>query len=238
MGLKDLAEDQRRRVLAKVPLLGSLEGPEIDRLVALGQPVRVDRRQDIVRAGEKGDRLFLLLQGRAEVIRTSSDGAQAIVDLLGSGEVLGEIALLAGGVRTATVTAIEPCELLVFHQKDVLALLERHPAVAIQLLGVLASRLYHTTEIIADTLFLRLAARLAKRILGLAREYGERTDEGSRIDFKISQRELGAMVGTSRESINKQIRAWTRAGILTVHRGFITIRQPERLEALARALIS
>lgn len=234
----DHGKERAQGLLALVPLFEPLDEAQVAALLERGQIRRADRREEIVRTGEKGDRLFLILDGRAEVLRESSDGAQAIIDLLGPGEVFGEIALLSGVPRTATVTAIDRCELLVLEGADVIRLLEGNPEVCIRFLRVLAERLHHSTEVIVDTIFLRLAARLAKRILALARQYGRPGPEGIRIDLRISQRELGAMVGTSRESINKQIRSWTREGILTLDRGQITVHRPDRLEALARALVA
>ena len=88
-----------------------------------------------------------------------------------------------------------------------------------------------------DTLFLTLPTRLAKKILSLANNYGRPTEDGVVIDLKLPQHELGELVGTSRESINKLLRAWVEEGLVRVDRGYITVCNREGLEQLARFLI-
>ena len=94
-------------------------------------------------------------------------------------------------------------------------------------------RLRRISEFVEDTVFLDLPTRLAKKLLSLAASYGKPVGEGLRIDVKLSQQELGTMVGTTRESVNKQLRAWRAQGILTSEGGFLVIRRRPELERLA-----
>ena len=89
-----------------------------------------------------------------------------------------------------------------------------------------------------DTLFLTLPSRLAKKLIALAQAYGKRTPSGVRIGVRLPQAELGELVGATRESINKQMRAWSAAGLVEVDRGFITIVDEDGLESVARYMIS
>ena len=93
------------------------------------------------------------------------------------------------------------------------------PEIAVNLLNVLATRLKRVSELVEDTQFLNLSLRLAKKISALARVYGKGTDSGIRIDLKLSQEEWGDLVGATRESVNKQIRQWTKDGIVRVDKG-------------------
>ena len=95
--------------------------------------------------------------------------------------------------------------------------------------AALAARLRLTDEIIEDTLFLNLPSRLAKKLLYLAKLHGQQTPQGLRINIKLSQQELGNLVATSRESINKQLRAWQEQGLLQVQQGYITVVDPKGL---------
>jgi CRP-like cAMP-binding protein len=100
------------------------------------------------------------------------------------------------------------------------------------LLEVLALRVQHLTSVMEDTTFLNLPQRLAKRLLDLARRYGKRTEDGVRIEMKINQSELGDLVATTRESINKQFRAWSEEGVASMSGGFVTILDVEKLQEI------
>ncbi|MCZ6522928.1 MAG: Crp/Fnr family transcriptional regulator, partial [Alphaproteobacteria bacterium] len=112
-------------------------------------------------------------------------------------------------------------------------LLERHPKLSVRLLGVLCTRLRWTSEIIEDTVFRDIRSRLARRLLSLAHVYGTEVADGTRIKLRISQENLGRMMGATRESINKELGAWQSQGVIGYSRGHITIRDAEVLERLA-----
>jgi CRP-like cAMP-binding protein len=154
------------------------------------------------------------------------------------GEVFGELALLAdtGGVRTATVVALDECELLVLDRREFVPFLRAHPDAAIRLLETLAERLRRISEFVEDTLFLNLPSRLAKKLVALADAYGKESPEGLWIDLEVSQEELGDFVGTTRESINKQMKLWRDEGLARMEQGRITILNPRRIQALAGML--
>jgi CRP-like cAMP-binding protein len=131
------------------------------------------------------------------------------------------------------VVALEDCELLAIARRDFLRYLREHPEAAIELMVVLAERLVRISEFAEDVLFLSLPARLAKKLLHLGERYGAEIPEGLRIGLKLSQGELADLVGTSRESVNKQMQAWRKEGVVAMEQGEITLRDPQRLEQLA-----
>jgi CRP-like cAMP-binding protein len=118
-----------------------------------------------------------------------------------------------------------------------MSFLKTNPEVSVKLLSVLAIRLKRVSELVEDTLFLNLPLRLAKKLLSLSRAYGEAASDGIRIDLKLSQEEWGDLVGTTRESVNKQMRKWTEAGVLRVDDGYVVILKSVELEKLAGAVI-
>jgi CRP-like cAMP-binding protein len=135
------------------------------------------------------------------------------------------------------VSAIEDCQLLAIDRRDFMSFLRTNPEVSVKLLSVLATRLKRVSELVEDTLFLNLPLRLAKKLLSLSRAYGEEAADGVRIDLRLSQEEWGDLVGTTRESINKQMRQWTEAGIVRVDNGYVVILNPVELEKLAGAVL-
>ena len=98
---------------------------------------------------------------------------------------------------------------------------------------MLAERQLRLSELVEDTTFLNLPARLAKKLVSLSRTYGAETSDGIRIDLKLSQGEIGDLVATTRESINKQIKTWSEEGLVSMKRGIVTIHRIDDLEALA-----
>jgi CRP-like cAMP-binding protein len=177
--------------------------------------------------------MMSIVDGRVKISVTSPDGKEAVLAVLGPGEVLGEMAILEDKERSADATALEACELLVLLKRDFIPFLERNPAIAIRLLRILCERVRRTSALIEDRTFLSLPARLAKTLLDLADGSGRETDAGTRIDFKMSQKNFGALLGASRESVNKQLHAWQAEGLLTIGRGYVVLA---RADDLARVI--
>jgi len=228
-----LTRDEKRRLIADVALFSSLSDKDLDALISVAHSIRLAARAQLFHKGDEGTQVYVVIRGTLKALTTSEEGDDVVFSILGEGEVFGEIALLGPPQRTATVTAITPCELLVIDRRDFLAFLRSHPEAAIELLSVLAERLKHVSELVEDTLFLNLPVRLAKKLLHLARTHGERLADGLRIDLKLSQEEWGDLVGATRESINKQLRAWTDTGLITLEHGYVVIHRPRELERLA-----
>jgi CRP/FNR family cyclic AMP-dependent transcriptional regulator len=160
----------------------------------------------------------------------SVEGKQVVLNIINEGEVVGEIALLDGKERSADMTANTNCELLVIERRSFLPLLER-PALTRELLRVLCEKVRRTSEQVEDVLFLDVEARIAKALLRLVQNRAATSRPGARTVLRISQRELGNLVGASRESVNKQLQTWRRLGIVEIDNGAIVIRDTAALEA-------
>jgi CRP-like cAMP-binding protein len=178
----------------------------------------------IINKGAPATHLFIVVSGRVKVSASSEDGKEITFAILGPGEVVGELALLAGSEHSATVTALEPTELLVFERRDFLALLQGQPDFAVDLLTTVCTRLRCSTEMTEDLSFLPLPVRLAKKLVTLARAYGTSTSRGMRIGLHLCQQELANLVSTTRESVNKQLALWQAEGLVATEKGFLVIR--------------
>lgn len=213
-------------LLSRSMLFASLADQELEDLAALAHFRHIEPRQIVCQQGSRGEQMFAIVSGRVKVAVSSEEGKEAIFDVLGPGDFFGEISLLDGLGRSASVTAVEAGEILVIGRESFLRFLERHPVIAIKLLAVLCKRLRAADGQLEDIHFLSLPARLAKTLTTLAERHGRQTGEGVRIDLRISQEELGNLVGASRESVNKQLKAWEAQGKLSVAPGQMVIRQP------------
>jgi CRP-like cAMP-binding protein len=165
--------------------------------------------------------MMTVISGRIKISVSSSEGKEAVLAILGRGEVLGEMALIDGKERSADAIAMDDGEALSIHRRDFIPFLERNPAICIRLLGILAERLRRASEMIEDRSFLDLPGRLAKMLIDMSQTDGVETDEGLRIEMPMSQSNFGAMLGASRETINKQLKAWQDEEVIVTGRGYV-----------------
>lgn len=186
--------------------------------------------------GDPATYLYIVVSGRVKVSAPSDDGKEITFAILGPGELVGEMGVFEETDHTATVTAMEPTELAVVNRHDFLCLVGQSPALALKLVAVLGDRLRRANEMAEDISFLALPVRLAKKLLALAHAFGHATPDGTRIGLQLCQQELANMVGTSRESINKQLSTWHAEGLVTQDRGYVTIHQIDRFEVWAASV--
>jgi len=224
----------RRKLLRNVAIFSSLGESELDVLLEATTTKRLTARQVLVRKGDPGNQLYGVLSGSLKVQATGSDGKDVIFSVMGPGSVIGEIALLDSEPRSATVVAIETTELLTLHRRDLLPFLEAHPRAAISLAQELAGMCRRLSERTEDRQTLPLPQRMAKRLLAMADEHGKRPIVGGPVEVHLSQQELGDMIGTSRESVNKQLRAWQDEGLVDLGRGRVVLKKHDALDALAK----
>ncbi len=220
--------------LSNTALFGQLTINDLDGLTRFAKFKSIRTGKVILHKATPGNHVCVITRGEVKLSAMSTDGKEIIFGILGAGEIFGELSILDGRYRSATVTAIEPTELIIITQRDFIPFLKRYPEVAIRLLTTLATRLRLTDEMCEDIFFRNLPSRLAKRILALAERYGQQTTAGIRINLRLSQRDLGNMVGVSRESINKQLRGWEDRNLIGLDQGCIVIKNTTELKYLSK----
>jgi CRP-like cAMP-binding protein len=229
--------EKHQALLGSIPLFAGLSAEQLEKIAALAQVRSYAGREVVVNQGDPARALFAIVRGRLKVASCGPDGRDTVLGIMAEGEVFGEVALLDGGKRSATCTAIEPCELLVIDRAQFMELLESSPAIAVKLLDVLAQRLRRLSQRSEDAAFLDVPSRLARSLLDLATRFGETVCVPSReirISLKLSQQELGDLVGATRESVNKHLSDWTRQGIVKLQGGRMVISDIESVRRIAR----
>ena len=219
-------------LLARNFLFRNLDPDVIERIAALGSTVELAGNQVLFLKGDEGDALYGVLGGRIRISSGDADGKEIILNIIDPGDIFGEIALLDGKPRTADASAMAPSQLLRVQRSDFLGLMAAEPRLTQHLMEMVCDRIRKTSEMLEDSAFLDLPARLAKRLLSLAKYYGEADTETGLTGIQISQAELGQLMGTSRESINKHLQYWRGRGWITLGRGRVTIDQPGALQIL------
>jgi len=223
-----------RVMLGSIGVFEGLSRRELDLLHAITGTKRLRAREVLFRKGDPGSALYGVLRGRLRVFSSGADAKELVFRFLQSGDVVGEVALFDAQVRSATVEAVEPCELLSLQRRDLLPFLEQHPRVAIKLAAVLARSLRELSQRVEDELSLTIPARLARKLLAFVRTDGTAVPGGTRIGQRLPQHVLGELVGATRESVNKQMRVWVGAGAIQVERGYVTVLDRAALEETAR----
>jgi CRP/FNR family transcriptional regulator, cyclic AMP receptor protein len=211
-------------------------GPEPLRAMARTLRARRFRRGEVLfHEGDPGDALFVVASGAVKVVVPSEDGEEAILATLRRGDFLGELALLDGAPRSASAVALEPTETLALPRDQFLSLVATEPAIRDALMASLAGELRRLTTHVAELHFLDLTGRLAARLSRLAEEHGEPMPDGAvRLDAPLTQSDLAAMIGATRQSVNKLLGEFEADGLLRIERDSIVLPDMERLARTAR----
>lgn len=227
-----LERSVKRAALLASPLFAAMQPEELDEILKFALDRRVRRGQTIFQRGDEGSSLMAVLRGRVRISSVSGDGKELTLNVINPGEIFGEIALLDGQPRSADAVAIEDSVLLVVDRRYFLPFLRHKEDLCLRLLAVLCSRLRRTSTALEEIALFDLPVRLARVLLKLAEDYGRPGSTGTRIDLKLSQRDLSNLVAASRESVNKLLRTWRENGTVELEDGFIVLRRPVGLRAL------
>lgn len=218
----------------KIPLFAGFGSSEFESLEKCLVRRRYPAGQVLFHMGDEGGSLHIIERGRVKIIIPSSSGEELILAIRSAGDLLGELSLLDGKSRSATVLALEETVTLCLHREDLLALMRNRFDVVEKILEVLVRRFREMDMLLADVHFLDITSRLAKKILDLGDTFGIREGGQVRIGVKTTQKDLASMIGATRESINKQLKALRDQGILRISGGTIEILNRERLARKAR----
>jgi CRP-like cAMP-binding protein len=227
----------REGILAGHFLLRHLRPEEIARLAASATLVHHAAHATIFQKGDPGDSMMAVVSGRVKICTYSADGRELVLNIIDRGGLFGELAVLDGQPRSNDVVALEDTNLLVLTRARLMPFLTANPEIATRLIAVLCQRLRQTSEQLEDALLRDAPSRLARGILRLAGTFGAPDGRGVRLDIKLSQQQIGNLIGASRESINKHIVDWSRGGILDVKNGFITILDQEALREISEIVM-
>jgi CRP-like cAMP-binding protein len=222
-----------RGALAAVPLLSGLPEMEMQRIAEAARMQRVPAGHVIIERGDPPQAVFAVATGKLKVVAPRSVGRDATLHILGPGDVFGEVALFHADGRTARVTAIEDSVLLVVDHRAFKDLLARSSELSARLLSLMAARLRSTIAHFDATTSLGVPARLARTLLLLAKDFGVREGDGIALTVKLSQSELGGLVDSSRQTVNRELRRWHDEGVLSTENGRLVLLDVERLRAEA-----
>ena len=221
-------------VLMQAPLFSALDPEAAAALRAATTVVRLVKGQVLFSEGERGDRLYVVEEGKVKLGTTSSDGRETLLAVVGPGEMIGELSLFDPGPRTATATALTEVLLRGLGHDALRPWLAGRPEVAEPLLKALARRLRRTNEQMSDLVFSDVPGRVAKALIDLGERFGMPSASGLQVTHDMTQEELAQLVGASRETVNKALADFAHRGWIKLESRSVTIYDPERLARRAR----
>lgn len=227
-----LGEEQSRKgspfvtALSVNPFFSALGPGEITQIAALCKPRSLSDGETLFAKGDPGDALYGLRRGQIVISTMTSTGRRLTLNILGAGDIFGEIALLDGQPRSANAVASGPVELFMIRRSDFHALLKRQPEITIKIMELLCERLRFSSERLEEASLLSFKVRLARRLLKLADDFGE--------DIETTQEELSVLAGAGRETVNRQLQKWQKSGIVRLGRGRLRIVDAARLQEEAQ----
>jgi CRP/FNR family transcriptional regulator, cyclic AMP receptor protein len=213
---------QFARLLGANPFFAGLGEPAVQAIASLCVTRSLVAEEALFFKGDAGDALYAVRRGQIRIATGTEGGRRLTLNILGGGDVFGEIALLDGRPRTADAIATEPTELFMVRRRDFVGLLERQPAVAIGIIELLCQRLRWMSDRMEESVLLPLPQRLARRLLALAEDFGS--------EVNVSQEELAVFIGATRESVNRQLQSWKRRGLIELGRSRIRLLDPVGLD--------
>lgn len=221
-------------VVRQAPLFVGLDPDTATTVIDSMSPVDVVRGRVLFHEGEPGDRLYVVVTGKIKLGRTSVDGRENLITVLGPGEMLGELSLFDPGPRSLTATAVSDTRLLGLGHTDLQDVITTRPEVARHLLQALARRLRRTNDTLADMVFSDVPGRVAKALLDLSRRFGRPIDGGVLVAHDLTQEELAQLVGASRETVNKALADFAGRGWIRLEARAVSLLDVERLSRRAR----
>ncbi|HKV31494.1 MAG TPA: Crp/Fnr family transcriptional regulator [Candidatus Dormibacteraeota bacterium] len=221
-------------VLAESSLFSGMARHDLEALAPAATSRTFRKGSYIFREGDVGNALYVIRRGQVKISRMGRGGEEAVYAILVPGDSFGEIALLSGdAARTADAEAMELTECISVGKDPLLAFLDQYPALSRHLMQALARYVQQVDESLAEIAFLDISGRVARKLLDLGQSHGRKTPDGIRIDLRLSQRTLAAMVSASRENVNRALQRFVAHGDIQLDGGLITIVRPDELHKRA-----
>ena len=225
-------DDDIARLLTRTELFAGIDAGAAEELAKRLVRRTYRRGQPLFHQGDEGDSLYVVVEGSVAVVVSSEDGDRMVLTTLQAPDVLGEIALLDGGSRSASAEAVEETTVLMLSRAAFLDLMRDHPPLVDQLLRSLGGLVRRLSEQASDFVFLDLPGRVAKVLLRLAEDAAPGV-EGIPVEVAVTQNRIAEMAGGSRQSINQILQAFQQRDLIELHGRRVMICQPDQLKRRA-----
>jgi len=222
---------QPHEIIKQIPIFKTLSDSDLNDLVSSLRLKSLKQGQTLFWKGDEGTALYIVKKGTIKIVLPSTEGDEIIVTMFSEGDFFGEMALLDGEPRSADAVAIEPSEVFILSRNNFLSFLQSNVNAIKSTLSLLSKRLRRTDDMLENTCFLNISARLVKKLIELAESHGRTKGSEVLIDLSLTQKELGDMIGATRESVNKELKALRKQGLIITEESKIQILDISRLKS-------
>jgi len=221
------------QVVRTVPLFASLHEDVWDEVAGMLNGLCYARDAYLFFEGDLPEHLYVIWMGRIKLVRHSIDGRDVVLDVLGPGRLVGEVAVFEGAPYSQTAQAMEEVAVIAIARHDYLALLQRYPTLALAVINELGRRLRVVNDLVQSLAVDRVERRIARALLRLALYNGTPTRDGTMIQMRLTRQDLADMTGTTVETAIRVMSRFRKYGWITTQRGRVVIKQPEQLNLVA-----
>ncbi len=214
-------------VLRQIPIFSKLGDEELKTISDTAIRKKYSKESIIVHEEDEGNSLMFILSGRVKVVLLSEGGKEIILSILGDGDFFGEMSLLDGEPRSATVIAMKDSTMLVIQRNDFLKQLKQNPTIATGVLSEMSRRIRRADQRIGNLILLDVFGRVARFLLDLAKREGVRYDDGILIERRPTQQDIASMIGASRETVSRVLNELNRRGLISISGKSVMIYGPE-----------
>jgi CRP/FNR family transcriptional regulator, cyclic AMP receptor protein len=217
-------------LLKHVPLFSPLADEDLVQVADLAVTRTFTNGEVIFREGDASDTCYVIRAGHARAVREHPDGRSITLARFGPGDIFGELAMLSGERRSATIEALEALEVIAILGPDMRRLLREHPEISVKLIGALGTRLRETNERLSRQSFQTVQSRVATVLSQLVQAARAEGAPDGDVLITATQADLAQLAGSSRESASRFLAVLERAGIITQGRGRLTVHDAAALE--------
>lgn len=223
-----------RGALKKVPLFSGLDDDDLASVEKLVVTRRYTRAENIFFQGEEGEAMFVVVSGRVRIYRSSRNGREQTMEILGPGDPFGAVVLIDGQPYPASAEALEDSQIGVLRRQDLDNLLLSHPQITLSILRILAARLREAKEQLSDLALKDVRQRTAVVLLQLAERHGQKVGPEMDLVVSMTHQELAQLIGASRETVTRVLGEFRQRGAVTTDGRMITITDPGALKSWSR----
>jgi len=223
------SNEDTTQLLHRVPVFSTLSPEELEHVAQVVVPRRFGAGEVVFKEGDEGSTCYVVRSGRMRAVRAHPDGRTITLAHFGPGDIFGEMAMLDGERRSATVESVEDTDAIAILSADMHRLLREYPDISVKLIAALGQRLRETNERLARQSFQTVQSRVAAVLAQLVQEARSEGSDEADVVITATQAELAQIAGSSRESASRFLAVLERAGIISQGRGKLTVHDPDAL---------
>jgi len=228
--------DETVSVLRRCPLFAGLDDGELRAACGGAAELTAARHETLFSEGDPAEAFMVVLAGRVRLSQVGADGQEVIVRYLGPGDMGAAVAIFPDATYPATATAVDETRVLVWRRDLIDAALRQQPALAMNAMRILSERVRELQDRVRELATEKVAQRIARALIRLARQVGKRVEGGVLLDLALSREDLAKMTGTTLYTVSRVLSEWEAAGIVESGRERVVIRRPHGLVAIAEDL--